>query len=789
MENPSNNPLNVKFQRELNRVFDSDRTTRKRGLQKLLEDLPWEEKTEKEYLDDFLVNSLFKALLTTISDSVEKCRELTLQLVKKVLEICCLSDENQLALVQVACNRIADVPYAEPSEELRLHVAEIIFTIVKKKCGASGREATAAAVAAAATEGAGSVSGIVDGTILIDCVLKTLTKSLLDSFPNVKRTGAQILSSACKAYHSIARIYFKPLLKALIPNASHQHAKTRCRTVHAICALLKCVPSAEYESAMKDPILNLFLKLQADRSASVKTALGTACGDLLSFRIQMCMRTSKSLIASDYDVLSVLLLINGDDTEDVGSHGSACLQSAVSYWAQDVIRVISTKADDLVGDPSIEDGEMELSNAAAAAAATYEEAATVDTGPMDGVAAPSGTVAAAVPQEAVAASHPQVISQEHVSAFIKANLCNIIGVMVAGAESWSTDNRTRYLAGLAKMIVYAQEAVSDFLPVLFGCLGGLVRDEDTMARTLAESCCELLGSQVDPSEALDIILPRVSGAVAGGDTASQRTSAIRVLTHALAGFNFSRFCAKQSPVALSERDFTDTQLLRIAGAIGQPSLYEFREPFAREATLLLNRSFLANYSKQIYADPSDTAADAGARSRFQVQQHLAVSLTYLCGRCISEHDVVPEAAKTELRNLAVVVLQRDSSASSSANNKLISEFLNLHYDHVLMCVTGGKIPEQLDWDVDSAAKSAFDVLIRECPMGSWARHSVILPIFVYHVSFVYLTLAYLILFNLYYYCTVTLIVKFRLIIMFYFYFCLYFLFIGTTSEGSGKGQR
>ena len=44
--------IEAQFQRDLNRCHDSDRTTRKKGLEKLLESLPWEKKstTRKELL-------------------------------------------------------------------------------------------------------------------------------------------------------------------------------------------------------------------------------------------------------------------------------------------------------------------------------------------------------------------------------------------------------------------------------------------------------------------------------------------------------------------------------------------------------------------------------------------------------------------------------------------------------------------------------------------------------------------------------------------------------------------
>ena len=54
------------------------------------------------------------------------------------------------------------------------------------------------------------------------------------------------------------------------------------------------MPVGEYELCLRDPLLNLFLRLQADRSASVKVALGGAVSDLLAARIETCMNSTTS---------------------------------------------------------------------------------------------------------------------------------------------------------------------------------------------------------------------------------------------------------------------------------------------------------------------------------------------------------------------------------------------------------------------------------------------------------------------------------------------------------------
>lgn len=77
----------LKFQRDLNRISDTDRMTRKRGLQNLLDALPWNNKTDYPYLINFIKSSLIELLLITLTDAIEKCRELTLKILMKIFEL------------------------------------------------------------------------------------------------------------------------------------------------------------------------------------------------------------------------------------------------------------------------------------------------------------------------------------------------------------------------------------------------------------------------------------------------------------------------------------------------------------------------------------------------------------------------------------------------------------------------------------------------------------------------------------------------------------------------------
>ena len=76
-----------KFQRDINRMTDTDRNTRKRGLQKLHDDLPWKSNKQKKQLESLISSHMLLPLINGISDPVEKCRELCINLLSLSISI------------------------------------------------------------------------------------------------------------------------------------------------------------------------------------------------------------------------------------------------------------------------------------------------------------------------------------------------------------------------------------------------------------------------------------------------------------------------------------------------------------------------------------------------------------------------------------------------------------------------------------------------------------------------------------------------------------------------------
>ena len=234
-----------KFQRDINRLSDNDRNTRKRGLQKLLEELPWTTKSQQETLEKAVCATMISPLLVTISDTIEKCRELTLTMLKNIVGVCRSISTFSDQLVFELCNRISDVPFAEPSEELRLQIVLLLGDIIKHP----------------------SVVSHKDASKIFHPIMGALNKALTDSFPSVKKELADLISLISKISDVCVKSSCKYFIKNLTSNALHQHSKVRTATLKAIGNCLACASAEDYNLCMKEHVLALVVKEVADRTA------------------------------------------------------------------------------------------------------------------------------------------------------------------------------------------------------------------------------------------------------------------------------------------------------------------------------------------------------------------------------------------------------------------------------------------------------------------------------------------------------------------------------------------
>lgn len=676
------------LQRDLNRMTDSDRNTRKRGIQKILDDIPWDHKltTRADVLHAFLLTVLLPPTVAAVADPVEKCRELALKMLLKIVS-CDISFDTKTAttIFNALCARINDLPFPEPAEELRLLVLQVMSVLLRGMClGSPLSDETAGGAAT---------------------VLSVVCKSLQDNFPAAKIEASEIVIFVSEKFPVQVQLNFRGLLKSLVANIFHQHSKVRSITLKALASSLLCM-SEDFETVMKDPILPVLLRLEADRSAHTRRELSVLCGSVLLGRASIALERYQCRwdpVAAEYELLAILVMLCSDESDEVQIEAKKQLSALEAVWQstqlfQDMVIDIPMNAE------AISEAASGLGGA---------EAVLMDCSP------------------AVQSELKQSNTKRHM---IRSIAGKLIDLYLDGASGWTTDAKLRNLRALGSVFQWCNDTdalavyrldpssspnpVSESLPRILSVLGPAVSSEDTDIRLPAQRCCECLGASVLPEEALDLLLARVEGETSGTDTAHQRATAVLLLTSMCVGFRSSLVLCPND----SSADAVDHSkwLKRLTRAVASIDLLEYRELILREALVLLIRGLIRGFSSYL-TNPI-------------IQRDMCLCLLFLCGRCAFESDSVPDFAKAELIKLASVSL-------SEPVHTEVPKMLAVHFSAILNLVLAfgvllpGKAPSEMvpiweTWTGHSGRKAAFEILIRECPAAAWAHAGLILPVLI-----------------------------------------------------------
>ncbi len=466
--------LERKFAREINRISDADRNARKRGLQKLLDELPWNE--EKKSVKDLFLTTLKDPVFITIADPIEKCRDLSLQILMKVVDT--FEDITSFAdsVMSLLYARIGDTPFPEPAEELRLQVGTLIHRIFTHKSLPADEKQN-----------------------ILTCIpsfLSALSVAIRDSFPAVKTQLSTLVIDVAPYARFATRKHVKDIIKSLAINAMHQHSKVRSATLRSLCCVLQqnC-GNEEFESNMKEIILPLTAKLVADRSGNTRKELAILCGNLICSRIAILDAaeriTDNKLVDVDADLLVQLILVAGDESEEIVVVARAQLREVSVAWANAPNRFTPSSCTMHVVTESTFTGDAEEALQKSRETVFHEANHVIDV-----------------------ASNNEMVDDGMI---LKSMSEPISDMLIAGVGEWTTESRTRYLRGLRVFLSYADEAIATkLLPSLLSSLGAPLRDEEANIRLASESCCLLIGCLVSPEHVLNLLIPRLRGGRFGG---------------------------------------------------------------------------------------------------------------------------------------------------------------------------------------------------------------------------------------------------------------------------------
>lgn len=156
--------------RHLNCLNEDNKSTRKRALETI----------KKETIDKGLSSvvlqeifaSLLKSLLKCLSDPMERCREIAIQMIGDFIRCVPQPEDSLPYLMPALSQRLGGKEILEPAEELRLSMLEVISLTVEV-CGKQLAP-------------------------YLDDMIKILQRTIIDPFPDVKR-------ESCKCTISFAR--------------------------------------------------------------------------------------------------------------------------------------------------------------------------------------------------------------------------------------------------------------------------------------------------------------------------------------------------------------------------------------------------------------------------------------------------------------------------------------------------------------------------------------------------------------------------------------------------------
>lgn len=194
--------------RHLNTLGEENKLSRRKALENIRKDTV----ARKPALDSTeikpVLNELLKPLLKEFSDQAEKCRELSLDIIRNFYNRVEKPEEYLPYIVPVIVQRLGQPEITEPSEELRLLLVEFLNEILE----CSGKNIA----------------------VYLDDMIRILQRVIIDPYPDVKKVACKCTSVLAKTVPEQFHLQSESLIKPLLQIIAHQHSKVRATVVYTI---------------------------------------------------------------------------------------------------------------------------------------------------------------------------------------------------------------------------------------------------------------------------------------------------------------------------------------------------------------------------------------------------------------------------------------------------------------------------------------------------------------------------------------------------------------------------
>ncbi|XP_052819381.1 dynein axonemal assembly factor 5-like [Mya arenaria] len=230
--------------RHLNCLGEDNKMARRRALESIRKDTVNRKPILTAEETKPILNEILKPLLKEFSDSVEKCRELALEIISDFL--CRVNDPEEYLpyVMPVMVQRLGQQDIVEPSEEIRLQLVTFMHEILER----SGKELS----------------------VYLDDLIKILQKTLIDPYSEVKKVSCQCVTTVAKAIPAYFYQQSESLIKPLLMSISHQHSKVRTTVIYTIGDTIQYGHNKHLETVVSHLAQRLFDLNPAVRMAVTK---------------------------------------------------------------------------------------------------------------------------------------------------------------------------------------------------------------------------------------------------------------------------------------------------------------------------------------------------------------------------------------------------------------------------------------------------------------------------------------------------------------------------------------
>lgn len=194
--------------RHINCLGEENRNTRKKALEGIKKDTLQRKPPLAASELQLIFSEVAKPLLKIFSDPVEKCRELSIDIIREYMKNVDKPDESLPYVIPVLVQRLGQQEIIEPSEEIRLMLIEFLSEILEN----SGKKLS----------------------VYLDDLVRILQRTIPDPFPDVKKESCRCTSKIAKAIPEYFHMQSESLIKPLLLTITHQHAKVRTLVVETI---------------------------------------------------------------------------------------------------------------------------------------------------------------------------------------------------------------------------------------------------------------------------------------------------------------------------------------------------------------------------------------------------------------------------------------------------------------------------------------------------------------------------------------------------------------------------